>query len=214
MSKKASYDKILAEICINWLAEDNPDNFFKKIFENVTEEKIINFEEILSNINETYNRNFTTLYSYKDDTNIIVIVLDYCVIKIYKKNHYDKVKSVIQLEDINIEKCLFIQEYDNIVFVVTEKINIFLNSYGELNSLPQKVIKEDLYNQISLALSKIHKIGYIHNDVSLDNIGYKFIDGKYTFVIFDFGASRKYTIYDNIKSESDKLVASINRYLT
>ena len=35
MSKKASYDKILAEIYINWLAEDNPDNFFKKIFENV-----------------------------------------------------------------------------------------------------------------------------------------------------------------------------------
>jgi len=214
MSKKASYDKILSQIYADWLEGDNPDNFFKKIFGNVTPEKIINFEQNLSNINEIYNHNCSTVHSYKDDTNIIIIVLDNCVVKIYKKNQYDNIKSVILLEDNNIEKCLYIQEYDNIVFVVTEKINIFLNSYGELNPLPDKVTKEDLYNQISLALSKIHEIGYIHNDVSLDNIGYKFVNGKYIFIIFDFGASRQYTNYDNIGMESDKLIASIDRYLT
>ena len=121
MSKKDSYDKILSEIHLSWLAEDKPDNFFKKIFENVTEDKITNFERILSNINEIYNHNSSTIHSYKDDTNIIVIVLDNCVVKIYKKNQYDKIKSIILLNDNHIEKCLYIQEYDNIVFVVNEK---------------------------------------------------------------------------------------------
>lgn len=52
----------------------------------------------------------------------------------------------------------------------------------------------DMGIQMVDALKQLHEIGYIHNDIKLDNICYEPIGGtdRYKYRLIDFGLSSKY----------------------
>lgn len=171
---------------------------------------------IFNNILVKYNFYNINLLSFKDDTNVIVFVLDFIVIKVYSINTYSKIKDIINITHKSIEKTLEIFFTDNIVIVVNEKIIPLLTCTGELNQNIDWTLvnKEDIYNDISCALNEIHRLGYLHNDVSLDNIGLKIVNSTFCFVLFDFGASLKISDSSLSILEYEKLSKSIYKYLS
>ena len=59
-------------------------------------------------------------------------------------------------------------------------------------------------------LSVIHSLGYIHNDVTFDNIGVvKENDTNYRYVLFDFGASK---LSNNFQNDYESYFKSKNYY--
>ena len=170
------------------------------------------------------NRGVGNVLMVKDDTNVIVIVFDYCVIRIYEKDIFDRISEIYSLDSPNLES--LIQTYyfeDMYIITVTEKIIPLLHySISGVCINPSlditKIASEDVYCNISGALSHIHRIGYVHRDCQLDNIGVKVdSDGNYVYVLFDYVLSKKYKdSYDFrmlISRDMEILINSIKRYL-
>ena len=202
-----------------WLCyEHSPKKIKSSVsFFNINDaEKVKTIKIIFNQILIKYNFNNTNLLSFKDDTNIIVFVLDFIVIKVYSLHKYNMIKDIINITHESIEKTLEIFFTDNIVIVVNEKVLPLLTCTGDLNQNInwEQVQKEQIYDNITNALNKIHKLGYLHNDVSLDNIGLKIINKVYHFILFDFGASIKVSDNSLYILEFEKLSKSIYRYLS
>ena len=209
-------DKILEQMQSYWLGYDyNPDiiNCVVPFFSISEPRKIDKIKQILNDIIIKHNNNKYNLPGYKDDTNIIIFVLDHIVIKIYHRDNFDKIKTILSSSHINIETVLSKYDFEYMVFIVNEKITPLLTPDCKLNITKEIISPEDLYIQISAGLKHIHKLNFLHNDISLDNIGFKIVDKKIIYVLFDFGASK--LNYDKILffNEFTKLRSSINRYL-
>jgi len=209
-------DKILEQMQKKWLGYDYNPDIIKCIipFFNITEpRKIDKIKQILNDIIIKHNNSEYNLSGYKDDTNIIIFILDHTVIKIYHKNHFEKIKPILSTSHINIETVISKYDFEDMVFIVNEKITPLLTPDCKLNISSDKILSEDIHKQISDGLAHLHKLNYIHYDVSLDNIGYKIIDSTIYYILFDFGISKLNTDKSLFFSDFDNLRKSINRYL-
>jgi serine/threonine protein kinase len=74
------------------------------------------------------------------------------------------------------------------------RVGIFLPVYdGSIDKIPLDEMTSDLRRQIFLqvtcGLKNLHSRGFRHNDVKLENVLFKKVNGKYEFVLADFGLS-------------------------
>jgi len=215
----ASYDR--ATTIIDTLYKGFSDYSFPGRFsEELYQSLVIKIRDVLIE----QNRGVGNVLMVKDDTNVIVIVFDYCVIRIYERDIYDRVSEIYSIDSPNLER--LIQEYcleDRYIITVTEKIIPLLHySISGISIDPSldrtKIDSDDVYCNISSALFNMHRIGYVHRDCQLDNIGVKIdSDGNYVYVLFDYGLSKKYDNGDEFRMltsrDFDTLTNSIKRYL-
>lgn len=210
-------------------------NRFSHIYEPELYERMI---EMIHYLLENYNCNKFFIKSIKDDTNIVVIVFEHIVIRIYTKELYDSISEIYNIDTSHIERLIHI-EYLNATgienisdnqrtiyaFTITEVLIPCLkcHSIGMISINPElkkygiEIDSEILYMEISTALEHLHHRNILHRDCQLDNIGIrKNFDGTHTYVLFDFGLSKKYEVklsYSTILNEKTKLAKSIQRYL-
>ena len=183
---------------------------------NVISKKII--DECL----KKYNVN--TLEILKEDTGILVLVFNSIVFKIYPKTKYEKIKSIINIDNPYIESNLNIIELQTfnkeiLYLVINNKLLPLINNYDGKNkinkNLDNNIVNEDINNNniddhISKGLSVIHSLGYIHNDVTFDNIGVvKENETNYRYVLFDFGSSK---LSNNFQNDYESYFKSKNYY--
>jgi serine/threonine protein kinase len=217
MSCISGADNLLLQIHA-WQCVDYDPNYIKSFvtFFNITElRKVDKIKQIINDIITKFNHSKSTLIGYKDDTNIIVLILDDIVIKLYHIDHFNSIKQIIDHPHTNIETVLSKYELEDIVVIVNEKIIPMLSAECILNpDISHLTISgENIFHQISDGLCHIHKSNYIHNDVSLDNIGLKIVKDKIIYVLFDFGASKINYDKELFFDEFNKLRSSIMRYL-
>jgi len=101
--------------------------------------------------------------------------LKHVVIKIYSIDKYLAIAPLLFINHPNVEKVIATYSLDTMVVTVTEKITPLLNCYGEKNTNIEwaSISREDMREQITKALTVIHNLKYLHNDVSFDNMGLK-----------------------------------------
>tara|TARA_Y100000991_G_scaffold214346_1_gene201875 strand:- start:1063 stop:1722 length:660 start_codon:yes stop_codon:yes gene_type:complete len=172
---------------------------------------------ILNQITKKYNNNNQQVELIKTDTGIIVIILKNIVIKIYNENKYNKIKDIIGLEHPNIERKIKHIKLKDLYFVISEKIIPILIDFEInpiLNSEKIKNDKEIIKENINNALDEIDELGFVHGDTRLDNIGVKINENKYTYILFDFGATNiKQESVRNTNNDRDDLLNSIKKFL-
>ncbi len=178
----------------------------------------------ISDILIEQNRGVGKVLIVKDDTNVIVIIFDYCVIKIYESYVYTRISEIYSVNSANLEKLIAVYDFENMyIITVTEKIipllqfNISNNIINPLLDITM-IYNDDIFCNISSALSCMHDIGFAHRDCQLDNVGVKIdSDGNYIYVLFDYGLSNKYEDSDEfrmyISRDMEILTNSITRYL-
>ena len=164
---------------------------------------ITNFNDICNEIQLLYNKNDITDYNIivKEDMNIKVFILSYCIIRICHIdifNHkyqyiYDFIFSV---KHDNLEHIYNIYYTNKYVIIVSKKIiPLIINNCINPSHLPN--INNIIIN-ISLIIYYLLDNGISHNDVSIDNIGYDVDIDKY--VLYDYDKCSIILFVDNIYS--------------
>jgi len=175
-------------------------------------ELYLQFDEICNNINKLYNRSDISNFHIiiKEDMNIKVFVLSYCVIRICSINIYNEryihVFDYIQNKNhSNLEQIYNIYLTDKYIIIVSKCI-IPLITNNIINPLhtPDYTM---IYYQMYQLIDQLIIDGYSHNDVRIDNIGYDPNIDKY--VLFDFD---KFNI-SNINNDLYTLNKSIQFYI-
>ena len=206
-TKKQKNNKILQEY-YDWEGENLWIRLNKKKYD---------VNRILNQITKKYNNNNQDVELIKTDTGIIVIILKNIVIKIYTKNKYDKIKEIIESKHPNIEKKIKHIKLKNFYFVISEKVIPVLIDFKInpiLNNEKVKKDKEKIEKNINSALDEIDELGFVHGDTRLDNIGVKINENKYTYILFDFGATNiKNESIGNSNNDKNDLIKSINLFL-
>lgn len=214
------YNNILNKIChlndLNDLNDHNIYNIYDRLGIDHIDKKN-RFELLNTEINNILNNYYEEgeeiiLNCFKDDM-IFVLILDKISIKIYTKIKFDNVRELydilIKNENQHLEHIYEIINIDigidNYVIVVSETL--------EIEDVIQIITCKDIDEQIIKgSLKYLNDNGWIHNDTSLDNIGYKKKSDKddiICFVLFDFEKSKKlskinknndiYSIYKSFK---------------
>ena len=158
-------------------------------------EFFILIKEYFKHIIENFNSNDSNIEFAKSNTGLIIILKN-CVIRIIKYERYTKLKKLYDalsqdrtgdnIKYDNFERIYKIYNLDifNIVIIVSEKV-ISIKSYdGEIIKSEFKPNIRNIIESIKISRQYIHELGYLHNDLSLDNTGYRLSDKK--FIIFDF----------------------------
>jgi tRNA A-37 threonylcarbamoyl transferase component Bud32 len=158
-------------------------------------EFLILIKEYFKHIIEKFNNNDSNIEFSKSNTGLIIILKN-CVIRIIKYKRYNKLKKLYDAlsqertgENIkydNFERIYKIYNLDifDIVIIVSEKV-ISIKSYdGEIIKSEFKPNIRNIIESIKISRQYIHELGYLHNDLSLDNTGYRLSDNK--FIVFDF----------------------------
>ena len=105
--------------------------------------------KIFNRITNKYNKRNQKVEMVKTDTGIIVIVLKHIVIRIYKKEKYEKIKDILDLIHPNIETTIDKIQFENLFFVISKKIIPILTDFN-INPLlnKKKIIKDKLIEDI------------------------------------------------------------------
>jgi hypothetical protein len=167
-------------------------------------------KEYFKDIIEKYNNNadlnhFDNKITHDlDDSNIefsksntgLTIILKNCVIRIIKYERYNKLKKLYDalsqertgdnIKYNNFERIYKIYNLDifNIAIIVSEKV-VSIKSYDGEKIKPEfKPNIKNIIESIKISRKYIHELGYLHNDLSLDNTGYRLSDKK--FIVYDF----------------------------
>lgn len=175
---------------LSWLKlYDNPSNMYQKNSEYL-ETIYLLFRDVLIKYNEM---NSNVLY-VKSNAGL-TIVLSNCVMRFISNDSYNKLKPLYEKlvlpRDFNpqynhFEKIHQIYNYSDYGFVciVSEKLTS-VKTFDGLHVKPRfSELLDIIFDSISEARNILHSIGYLHNDLSLDNTGFRESDKK--FVIFDF----------------------------
>ena len=93
--------------------------------------------KIFNRITNKYNKRNQKVEMVKTDTGIIVIVLKHIVIRIYKKEKYEKIKDILDLIHPNIETTIDKIQFENLFFVISKKIIPILTDFN-INPLLDK----------------------------------------------------------------------------
>lgn len=225
--KKTAADNILYQIQENMLYQFFEEGLIQPVsmaeylyskpnrnsFENLTKEKIYFIRKLLNSLVKKYNQNDYVVEIFKNDTNVDVIILKHCVIKLYNKNNWNQKKEIFKVLNNNnyLEKIIEAKISDefNFGYVVSEKLVSLINQEGnKIFEFNLDQLKENVQN----ALNYLHQFKILHNDASVDNTGYRPSDNSY--VLFDFGLS-KIVSEDNIdllQSDFDNLNNSLSRF--
>ncbi len=129
----------------------------------------------------------------------LTIVLANCVIRFMSMNSYSKLESLYDIlskpregefKDYDCFERIY-QIYNfpdyNFVCVVSEKLTS-IKTFDGIHVKPRFSDQLDLiFDSISNARELLHMNGYLHNDLSLDNTGYRESTAQY--VVFDFDMS-------------------------
>ncbi len=175
---------------LSWLKlYDNTSNMYQKNWEYLKTIYLL-FRDILIKYN---GMNSNILY-VKSNAGL-TIVLTNCVMRFISNDSYNKLKplydKLVLLRDINsqynhFEKIYQIYNYLDYGFVcvVSEKLTS-VKTFDGLHVKSRFTEQLDIiFDSISEARNTLHSIGYLHNDLSLDNTGFRESDKK--FVVFDF----------------------------
>jgi hypothetical protein len=176
-----SYKELSLGFFRNW--NNKPIEFF------------ILFKEYFRQIIEIYNNNDSDIEFAKSNTGLI-IVLKNCVIRIITYNRYNKLKKLydaliqertgINSKYDNFERIykIYNLEIFNVAIIVSEKV-VSIKSYDGEKIKPEfKPNIRNIIESIKVSRNYIHELGYLHNDLSLDNTGYRLSDKK--FIVYDF----------------------------
>jgi serine/threonine protein kinase len=157
--------------------------------------KFENIKDLINGICERHNNGLADMLVFKNDTNIDVIVLNNCVIRFYSPDNYNSKLPILNRlnENNNLERILennmvIIDEQPSYGYTVSEILTPLINSDNEFQIEITPERKEALIEQINQALGFLHQNNILHNDVSIDNIGFR--ESDQSFVLFDFGASK------------------------
>lgn len=176
-----SYKELSIGFFRNW--DKQPVEFF------------ILIKEYFKHIIEKFNNNDSNIEFSKSNTGLIIILKN-CVIRIIKYERYNKLKKLYDaltrertgdnIKYDNFERIYKIYNLDifNVAIIVSEKV-VSIKSYDGEKIKPEfkpSIIK--IIESIKIIRQYIHELGYLHNDLSLDNTGCRVSDGK--IVIFDF----------------------------
>ena len=185
--KNKTYKKIKINNILNEYYDWEGENIWYKL-----QKKKCDINKIFNRITNKHNKRGQKVEMIKTDTGIIVIVLKHIVIRIYKKEKYEKIKDILDLIHPNIENTIDKIQFENLFFVISKKIIPILTDFN-INPLldKKKIIKDKLIEDIDSALNEIDENGYIQGDARLDNVGVEINDNEYIYVIFDFGATTK-----------------------
>jgi hypothetical protein len=163
------------------------------MFDNICSAKILKpiFEDILIN----FNRNNVNVLSSKSNA-ALTIILEHCVVRIYNNDIFNrKIKNLLPIvisaensENNYFEVIHKVYDTEFYVVVASEKV-IPVKVTGPTGLVINPELTgifslETAYEHITNALSILHHANITHNDVRLDNIGYRESDGKY--ILFDF----------------------------
>ncbi len=186
---------------------------FFRYWDDKSVEFFILIKEYFRDIIEKYNDNDFNIEFSKSNTGLIII-LQNCVIRILKYEKYNKLKNLYDaltqertgdnIKYDNFERIYKIYNLDifNIAIIVSEKV-ISIKTYDGEKIKPE--FKQNIRNIIeSIKISRkyIHELGYLHNDLSLDNTGYRLSDNKIIILDFDmvsYDPSRALSKYDVIR---------------
>lgn len=168
--------------------------FFRN-WDNHSVEFFILIKEYFKHIIEKFNNNDSNIEFTKSNTGL-TIILKNCVIRIIKYERYNKLKKLYdalsqERTDVNIKYDNFERIYKiynldifNIAIIVSEKV-VSIKSYDGEKIKPEfKPYIRNIIESIKTSRQYIHELGYLHNDLSLDNAGYRLSDNK--FIVFDF----------------------------
>jgi hypothetical protein len=134
----------------------------------------------------------------------VSFLLETHVIQIYKKNINNDLKDFFLLATANPnilihDKIFFFNKYivnifeygDN--YVVMEKVVPLIDTYAKIDIRESTGLYFDMHvqilNEIGIGMLIINKMGFLHGDVTYDNIGRSNIDGHYK--IYDFNLITK-----------------------
>jgi serine/threonine protein kinase len=175
---------------------------FRQIYEKKDSDDTIitKFRQINNLINDLlieYQNDPTTLQHFKNDIDVI-FVFKTITIKIYKLSTilsmaHDKLYDLLLKKECpNLEHIhrAFSNEELGIYIVISKVIDVknYTKNLSEIEST--------IYSHVSEALNYMQSNGWIHRDVSIDNIG--FDSETNNFILFDFGISKFSTLDDEL----------------
>lgn len=171
---------------------ENVKNKYKNMFVNHFKLCI----EELNNIFDYLKYRFESDLSftvYKDEGPRKTIVFDNFVFRtIINNNELDFYTKLKEKPSENLEKVIEIINFQHVSIVLTEKYNICTKSFIEDNNLLELYIKD-----ITNAKNQMEKLGYYHNDISIDNSVYTKINEKFRFILVDYNIINKTNKNDN-----------------
>jgi len=168
--------------------------------------------DMLNNIIYKYTNKLEKVIAVKTDKNVYVIVLESIVIRLVKTQYYNYIRGLYYLLSKNecnyLERIYEITEYNNIVYIISEKVeSIILDSKFNIDL---SINFDRLKYEVNYGLMYLLKNGWSHNDLCLDNIG--FSKSTNTYIIFDFEMSKQFEHYNfekNLLLNNEKLNKSI-----
>ena len=173
------------------------------------------FSNILNIINTKYNNSDMSsdfIELLKDDMHVKVLVLKNCVMRICKKEIYNKYyknvyETIIKWNHKHLETIYEIYDTNNYIIIASKKITPVFGNYSDYKQTNFKIdgsLLIKLHNQMFDLIGFLSSNNAIHNDLCLDNIGFDFDTGN--FVAYDFDKFKINTNFNSDKSDDTVFV--------
>jgi serine/threonine protein kinase len=176
---------------------------FRQIYEKKDSDETIitKFRQINKLIDDLlieYKNDPTSLQHFKNDIDVI-FVFKTITIKIYKLSTilsmgHDKLYNLLLKNECpnleNIHRAFSNEELG--IYIVISKVIDVKDYIQNLSSL-----ESTIHSHVSEALNYMQSNGWIHRDVSIDNVGFN--SETNNFILFDFGLSKFSTLDDELE---------------
>lgn len=183
-------EKVLYQIVNNFA--NSVDVINRGVFSKLTIDRWEKLKSLLNHLLDIYNSGKFKVEFFKNNTNVDVLVLEECVIRLFSEfkefplNH----RKVLEIrnDSKHLEHFLtYSTPEDFVSYIVSEKLIPLDKKLRGAVDLKERVSDEIsidvLCTEVFEALTYLHKNGIQHSDAKIENIGIRPTDGS--FVFFD-----------------------------